>query len=371
MRKAAIGLLVVVIFMLTACNNNKISNSSKTAQKKPVVQGKELYLTKQSSTPSDTRGLILKNIGNPLDVDELDTGLMDLSQEHFSPQDYYLQVGKYINKANLNEWVNRKSKSNPNGLNPEIPGNKDSLQLEKAYPPILSYVLEQDYLDKSGKTAGVSIAVALDKTVQVSYTDAQGLVYSDSVTVGDSAFTQEGENIGESIIKQLRNKHIVPNVPIFLTLYQTADTDKSIVPGYFFEKAFVDTGEGSIDSWSGVDRKYYPFPDSSTSTLDKGTSDMFQNLKDDFGTNFPDANYTMVGEGLYVDKQLTNLEIDIKVPGADRPLVEAMTQYLASELQNKALPDYIPISIRLMDIDDEKALITWDPEKESIGTYIY
>jgi hypothetical protein len=48
-----------------------------------------------------------------------------------------------------------------------------------------------------------------------------------------------------------------------------------------------------------------------------------------------------------------------------------MTQYIASEIQNKALPDYIPISIRLLDIDDEKALITWDPTKGSIGTYIY
>ncbi|MYL61599.1 CamS family sex pheromone protein, partial [Virgibacillus halodenitrificans] len=163
-------------------------------------------------------GVITNQVGNRLDIDEMEEGLRRHSKEVFSPKDYLFQEGQFLEKDLLYDWLSRdltkkqfdealeaaidkrkkdkqpvsdqwlayKKEELRRGLNPPIKDMTDEMktkekkELQVNSPKYVTHVLEQNFLkkkeDKSVEVAGMSIGIAM-KSVYRYQTETGGAYY--------------------------------------------------------------------------------------------------------------------------------------------------------------------------------------------------
>ncbi len=138
--------------------------------------------------------------------------------------------------------------------------------MKKNNPKILSHVLEQNFINKeNGNVEGLSLAISLNEFYDIKVADDKGLIYTDQVKVdiNDDEIddvVNYGKEIAEIIVKDIRKNENIPNVPIYMTLYQESNIN-DIIPGLFLADTFIAKGEDNINKWTKIDRKklYIPF----------------------------------------------------------------------------------------------------------------
>ena len=76
----------------------------------PDVQLKdEYYQTLLPFKKSASRGLVAEDrAGTKYDIQEVEEGLLRLSNQHFDPKDYYFQEGQYIDESTTDVMVKKK-----------------------------------------------------------------------------------------------------------------------------------------------------------------------------------------------------------------------------------------------------------------------
>ncbi|WP_243647110.1 CamS family sex pheromone protein [Scopulibacillus darangshiensis] len=385
MLKKWLGLCVVCsMLILSACsfgsddNKNKvIKNTPKGDDQKvtliPQVNSKD-YQSIQPKKPSDTRGYITYGVTNRTDIDELEMGLMRLSKDPFSPNDYVFQSGQYLTEKDINGMLYRKSKDTPHGLNPPLGDGKDVREKAENSPKILSYVLEQDYLKKSGKDeyklGGVSLAISLNQVYADKVMDKEGKTYEVKKDLDINKVKQKGKEYAQEIVKRVRGKKGLGQVPIFVTLYLEAPPE-SLVPGHYFAKASVSQGSSSIGKWDKVDSEYILFPSSKANKDYKSDADIFNNFKKDVEDYFPNF-IGVIGKGFYKGGELDNLTFDISIKFYDKTEVVGFTNYVASLLQNNfPFPGSVPVQIYIKSANQPEAVIVKKPDQDKPFVHIY
>ncbi|MGW6189119.1 CamS family sex pheromone protein, partial [Bacillus subtilis] len=369
--KVIIG-LTLALTMLVACDNKKDIEQEISA---PIVQGKEVYQTKLPVKFNVSREALVKNVDNPLDISELELELMELSMDHFSPKKYSFQEGQYLNEKIMYKWLERKSKEETKGLNPSIVDTGNPLKDEKKSPKILSHILEQNYLNKDGEIEGISLALSLKTYYYIKVTDSKGLVYTDKVKIDEDKdnindVKESGKKIAEKVVKRIRDSKDIPDVPILLTLYQEEQRN-SVIPGSFLTETYIPQGENNIKEWNDIDRKYYAFPSDDLETLDKSTSDSLTYFKEDIQKYFNNLKIVVNGRALYVNKDLNDMKIDIEAAGISPSESIALLQFIETQIHSRLLPEYVAITVRLMDQNKEKGIMIWDPSEKKVTTHIY
>lgn len=361
---------ITPLFLLVSCSNDEqvvINDIS-------LVQEKDIYEIEQPAKFNVSRGLTLSYINNSLNIKEIEKGLMDLSVNHFSTTKFYMQEGQYLDKNIISKWLDRKSKEGF-GLNPPIKNSTgDILEDEKNNPKILSHVLEQNFINKeSGKVEGISLAISLNEFYDIRVTDDQGLVYTDQVKVDsndDNVNDVEiyGKEIAEIIIKDIRNNIKIPNVSIYLTLYQESDK-YAILPGIFLAETFIPKGVDRIDEWNNIDIKNYTFPSDSLYSLNKDTYDKLLIFKEDIQEGFKYLHPKIIGKLRYQNGKLIDLKIDVNVPLISEAALIGLLQFTSDKIDtilfnekiNPILFNNIPITIRIIDQKQDVGIIIWDP----------
>ena len=99
---------------------------------------------------------------NSVDTRELERGLIQISKNQFSTNQYVFQEGQYLDSSTVTDWLTRKSKSNPKGLNPV---NNGKTGTDTRNPIYLEEIIEQDYLTGSGSKysiGGMSLGLAMN-----------------------------------------------------------------------------------------------------------------------------------------------------------------------------------------------------------------
>ncbi|MFJ7731470.1 CamS family sex pheromone protein [Lysinibacillus sp. NPDC097231] len=364
-RKSMLFFITPLLFLVSCSNDDQVVKNDIS-----TFQEKKIYEIKQPAKFNVSRGLILSNINNSLNVNEIERGLMDLSVNHFSTNKFYMQEGQYLDKTIISQWLDRKSKEGF-GLNPSIKNSTgDVLEDEKNNPKILSHVLEQNFINKeNGKVEGMSLAISLNEFYDIRVTDDKGLVYTDQVKVDsndDNVNDVEnyGKEIAEIIIKDIRNNKKIPNVPIYVTLYQESNKN-DIIPGIFLAETFIPEGGNRIDEWTDIDIKNYTFPSDSLYSLDKDTYDKLLNFKEDIQKGFKHLNPKIIGKLRYQNGKLIDLKIDVNVPLIKDTELIGLLQFTGDKL-NTILFDYIPITIRIIDQKQDVGIILWDPIKKQL-----
>ncbi|MFE4525174.1 CamS family sex pheromone protein [Cytobacillus firmus] len=374
-------ILIASLLLLSSCISNEVIPEQESNGQKiptPVTQGKEMYKVKTPVKFNVARGSIINNIDNPLDINEIELGLMLLSMEHFSPENFYFQEGQYLNTETINKWLKRESSEQTEGFNPPIKGSENveqALKQEEENPKIVSHILEQNYVDKDGKTKGISLAISLNSFYYFQVSDNNGLIHSGNVKVdnnnnGTNDVKIYGENIAENVVKRIRNNKKIPNVPILLTLYQE-ESRGSVVPGRFLSSTFIPEGKSGINDWDNIDKKYMELPSGDAEKIDRYSSESFKNFNVDIEKNFTNLNIKVLGKGLYIDKTLSELSVDIETAGLSHPQLIALIQYVGAEIQSQVIPNTVPIKVNISSVKEAEAVLTWDPASQEIKTHIY
>ncbi|MFG3613478.1 CamS family sex pheromone protein [Rummeliibacillus stabekisii] len=368
--KTGILLIIPSLFFLISCNKDTVVTKTTSAEKNVAIQEDQIYQIKQPAKSNISRGLIVRNIDNPLNIQEIEIGLMDFSSKYFPTDKYYLQEGQYLNEELINKWLERKSKDEPDGLNPSK-NNNGLLKSERESPKILSHVLEQNFINKKGKLAGISLAISLNEYYHFSVMDNKGATYTDEVKVDNdnnkiNDVETYGKKITRNIINDIRSNKDIPRVPIFITLYQESKQN-SIIPGRFLAETYLSEDEVKIPKWNSINRKYYSFPSDELYKKDRISSDILSDLKTDIQKYFVSLNPTVTGSLLYKKDELAKMNINVNTPVISDTELIALSQFITSEIN--IISPKVDTTINIVNHKKEKVgFITWNPVAKKIYT---
>ncbi|MTT33026.1 CamS family sex pheromone protein [Terrilactibacillus sp. BCM23-1] len=346
-----------------------------TATLIPKMNKKDYQSLKPTGNSSDsTRGYIGYGVNNRVDIDQLETGLMDMSKSVFSPDDYVFQSGQYLSQQDIDNMLYRKSKKTPNGLNPPLGKGKTVRDQAMNSPKILSYILEQDYLKSTGKNkyelGGISLAISLNQVYTDKVTDKAGKQYDVKKTLNVSQVKQQGKTIAQKVLQQVRQKNGLGNVPIFITLYAEAP-DSSLVPGYFYSKTYVSNNSGSIGKWDNVKEDNVLFPSDESKSKYKSDNELFNNFKTDVSKYFPNF-IGVIAKGRYENGDLADLNFQISIKFYDKTEVMGFASYVTSLVKDRfPFSKNIPVQISIITPNTQEAVIVSTPDMDEPFVHVF
>lgn len=314
--------------------------------------------------PSAARGAITNQVTNRVDIDELEEGLRRHSTTVFDPKKYVFEEGQFLDTEEIYSLID--------SLNPEIKkkGTKEEqIKEHRNNPRVFSHVLEQNFLKKNDdntvKLVGVSIGISL-KSVYRFQTETGGPYYYEKIPKDE--MIAEGQRVAEQVLATLREKDGLEKVPIMFALFREEE-QSSPVPGNFVMKTVVGEGDTSIGKWENINEEYVLFP--SGRAKDKYNED-YQKVKtfsEKIAGYFP--NYVGVaGKGLYIDKNLTQLSIEVPIEFYGKGEVLGFTQY-AFGLVKEIFPNYYDIQIEITSSSGSESLIYRKAGEDEPKVHIY
>ena len=314
----------------------------------------QYYRTLLPYKQSATRGKIVSRLNSRYDIKEAEHGLLRLSQQQFSPDDYYFQEGQMITDEEATSWLQRTSADNPNGLNPEDGrSSAEQDEGERPDPELLAHILEQNYLVKTEedkiRLGGVSIGLAMNT---VYYSSIDGIPYEESIP--QEEIESEGKRMADEIVSRLREKEEMADVPILVSLF-AQNNRNAMTPGTYFAYGAAPRGESEVANWNAINEAFVVFPTSGTNEQYRDIDTAFRNFKQDVELYF--SNFTsVIGKGFYQDNQLHQLKIEIPIQFYGSSEVIGFTQYVTGLLMDH-FPDNVELEVNVTSTNGAEALI--------------
>ena len=282
---------------------------------------------------SKSRGVgISQNSDNLLNLKSFEAGLTTISKDHFSTKSYIFQEGQYLNKATIQDWLGRKSSSNPEGLNPSDNGKKEA---NKRNPIYVQQIEEQDYMKQNNgklELAGMTIGIGMN---QKDYYQKEQYGATYSTIISKEKRIEEGKIAAKKVLARVRQK-VGNNVPIVIAMFAQAPND-SLVGGYFYSYTVSKSGT-DIGSWTETNIKSYVLPATEDNKLpNDNDSTSFDNFQKEVKNFFPNIS-NVTGQGQYKDKTLQGLHITITTQFYSETEITSFTQYVAQAATSGFFP---------------------------------
>lgn len=345
----------------------------------PSIQLDESYYkTLIPYKESASRGLVVSNLYTKYDINEVEAGLMRLSQNVFNTDEYFFQEGQYLDAYTVSNWLYRENQNS--NLDPSLwglnPSNEDESGVEmdpetraKEAPIYLAHIVEQNYLKKTTDDkvglGGVSIGLALN-SIYYYQKEQYGEYYEE--TIPDEVIEQKGKEIAEEVITRLRARPELQNVPIVIGLFKQKARN-SIVPGTYFAYNVSDSGQNGLSDWQSIDEVYVTFPTTQEGDYFREMNTAFQNFKQDIDKYF--SNYTsVIGSGFYRNQQLQKVKIEIPIQFYGKTEIIGFVQYLSGVILSQ-LPNDVSIEVNITSINGTEALILKEPNENEPFVHIY
>ncbi|KOO46159.1 CamS family sex pheromone protein [Priestia koreensis] len=369
-----------ITFMLAGCSllPNHSDKGKKEQKSTPITKISSPVQYYPSATPFKegvNRGQITSYLHSKLDIDEVELGLMELSQDEYDTDDYIYQEGQLIDNDELDDWLKRSSTTDK-GLNPPIKTKKDAsvddkLKAEEDNPKYLAYVLEQDYLDKDGNVAGMSLGLVLHSTYYFKTTDSQGLIYNGSKKLSTQKAQEYGKKVAQKIVDQLRKKKDTKDLPIYFTLFQESNKG-DILPGQFVSSNYIKGSGDKLGGWDDLNRKYYLFPSTAADKDQKEVAGQIGLFQDELNKYYGKSRtMPVVAKGLFVDKNLQKLSVEIPVASMSKTEIISLSQFVANMLTEGALPNHSIIEVKITALDKIRSFILFDPNEDEPFIHVY
>lgn len=370
---------MVVTAMLAGCSLPSLTNdstvvqsNSKDKQETTIIPSMQIdnqyYRTLLPYKESASRGLIVSNINTKYDIKEAESGLQRLSQQAFDPDKYYFQEGQYLDAKTVTSWLSRSS-DNPAGLNPKTTKSMSATERATKAPIYLAHIVEQNYLEKDGKSnvklAGVSIGLALN-SVYYYQKQAYGATYEQDIP--QPILDAEGKKIATQVVKRLRQVKGLSQVPITIGLFKQ-QSRSAIVPGTYFAYTNVDQGSSQISDWKDINEQYVLFPTSDTTNKYRDINQNFNYFKQDIDKYF--SNYTnIVGTGFYQNNKIQKLEIQIPIKFYGSSEIIGFTQYMSGEVMDQ-FPKGLQVEVNVTSVNGPEALVVKEANADQPYIHIY
>lgn len=354
----AIAILVVAVAGLYFFNMNRVApTATKKARGVQITQsapGQYQTVIKDGRyLVSAARGITASSEPNNLDVKHFESSLLDLAKTKFKPNQYIFQEGQYLSADTVTNLLDRKSNSNPDGLNPEDNGKTD----DSRNPIYVQTLTEQDFMSKEGnnlKLAGMVIGVAMN--TQDEYQKEQyGATYTQNISDADRI--AYGKKIAPKILATVRQQAgVSKDTPIVIAMYANAPSD-SLAPGNFYAEAVSDQGT-TLKDWQTFSNQSIVLPKETTDTSKLGTDENngFANFKNDIANFFPNiAGATAVAN--FKSGTLASMNVTVTTQFYSQTEIESFTTYVAQSAL-KFLPSNVPIRIEVRTANELQAILT-------------
>lgn len=347
-------------------NNAKTSSSSSTKTYQTTETGNNGYtvlLKNGHYVTSPIAGLTATDNDNSVDTRELERGLIQISKETFSTNSFVFQEGQYITSTVANDWLGRKSKSNPLGLNPEL-GTK-----KKYNPYYLEEIMEQDFLTGSGsnyRIGGMSIGLAIN-SIDYYQKKKGGPEYQ--MTIPRSAQKKFGQQAAEQIVARLRKKKSLKNIPITVGLFAKESKD-SLVSGTYFLSGTAAANSSKITKWKTINTQTEVLPTiGNKKAINSSNASSFNSFKESIQNYFP--NISGVTATLrYENGKLAQENISITTQFYGYEQIQSFTRLVLSTAK-KYLASDVPIEIKIGSVNDIQALVAKETGDSSYQVHIY
>ncbi|WP_431028093.1 CamS family sex pheromone protein [Lysinibacillus sp. LZ02] len=336
------------------------------------------YKTLVPYKESASRGLVVSNIYTKYDMNEVETGLMRLSQNEFNTDDYYFQEGQYLSEETVRYWLARENQTTDKGpeyrgLNPsslDASGNElDAVVKAEKAPVYLAHLVEQNYLKKTDENkvtlGGISIGLALN-SIYYYQKEQYGEYYEQKID--DAVLEKVGKELAQEVVNRLRQRSELADVPIFIGLFKQEERN-AIVPGTYFAYNVADTNSSNLGDWTSINEKYVTFPMSSPQDIYREANDDFQKFKHDIDKYF--SNFTsVIGTGFYQNNGLAKLNIEVPIQFYGTTEIIGFTQYLTGTML-KYLPRDVQTTVTITSSNGAEALIKKEANKDEPFVHIY
>lgn len=360
-----INILVLALLsalILVSCGSN--GGGSKSSDTQLISQTNNNYyqgvIKKGHYVTSKSRGVSVQQNDNQLNLKGFENGLLSISKSQFPTDSYILQEGQYIDTSTAEKWLDRKSKDNPEGLNP---AGKDTKE-----PMYLQQMDEQDFMEQSHGSLnikGMTIGLGIN-SVYYYRKEAYGAVYQRNLD--DKDVKTQGKAIANQVLKRLRQRKDLKNIPIVIALYKQASND-SLVGGNFFASSVNDKGATSISNWKSLNIKNYVLPDQSSSDVNSNDEDAFENFKNQVQKFFPNLS-GVTAQAHYVNGNLRGMHINITTQFYGQSEVISFTQYVDA-MAKKYLPNSIPIDIQVSSSEGIQSFLSRKTGEKDFYTHVF
>lgn len=360
--------IVSILLIVTSCAPSRESNEPENIEEDIEEEvsiipnykvSEDQYQIMLPYRPSQARGAITNQVANRYDIDEMEEGLRRHSVGTFDPDTYFFEEGQYLTTDFIYDVI---EKHNP---------NQDKLKTRKDHeenPRIFSHILEQNYLQKTKNDnvalGGVSFGIAL-KSVYRYQTENGGPYYEYEISKKQAI--QKGEEIAEDLAVKLREIEGLENVPFMIALYHEQSLS-SQVPGNFVKQTIVKEGDNKLGKWENISEKYVLFPSS------EGKKDYLDDYEkvNTFGNGVADyfPNYVgVIGEGLYIDDNLTSLTINIPIEFYGKNEIVGFTQYVYG-LADQTFSKNHKLEIKVTSASQVESLLFREAGEDKLNVHI-
>ena len=328
---------------------------------------------------SANRGATLGTNSN-YNLKAFETGLLEISQEHFSTDNHLIQEGQYLDSSTVNKWLERyrpegkgfnqygdpitvdESSQNLEGLNPQHNGSKEP---DERTPIFLESILEQNYVTETEngyKLSGISIGLAMNT---VDYYQKKQFDATFETKISEEELIQQGKEMADKIIERMRQVEGLEEIPIVVGIFKQTPQD-SLAGGSYVAEGVSENGSNSVGGWTNLSVKKLVFP------LQGGEStelNSFQNFKSEVESFFPNLS-GVTAEATYIDDTLVKMKVDIVTQFYGETEVIAFTQHVYDQAV-KFLPPNIPIEISISSIKGMEAFLARETGENQFYSHVF
>jgi len=378
-------ILAGAILVLTSCtpsieNDDEVvqNEDDKEQKQKSIVSSHQLsdeeYRTILPYRPSASRGVITNQMGNRVDIDEMETGLRRLSKDYFDPEKYFFEAGQYLTSDMLYNWLDtyptneeEADKEDKLALNPPLDEENATKEDYENNPKYLTHIMEQNFLKKNDddtvELAGASLGIALKSEFTF---EVGGNTYHKKIS--KSKMMEKGKEIAQTVLKRVRNIDEMSNIPIMISLYRE-EAQSSPVPGNFVAKTSVEGDQASIGEWKTVAEENILFPSEEGKEKYADTQKLVQNFSTRIEEYFPDY-VGVIGEGFYIDEELQKLTLEIPLEFNGKGEIIGFTQYTYG-LVEEMFKNYYDLEVKIKSNQKMESLIYRNAGDDEATVHIY
>lgn len=353
--------LMMAVMALSACGRNSKSNYSTTGTSAGNYQG---VIKKGHYRTSKARGVNVSQNNNQYNLKSFESGLTTVSKRVFSTKNYIFQEGQYLDTDTVTNWLGRKTKKNPEGLNP-AQGKKSNPN-----PEYIQQLEEQDYMTESGsklKLKGMTIGIGINSEYNYKKKD-DGPSYTKKIS--NAEVERQGKIAAEKVLKRLRARKDLQNIPIVIALYKQAPDD-SLVGGTFF--AYSNNKGDTISSWHTLHYRNEVLPKAGGTTSenqdDSSNSSSFSNFKSQVQSFFPNLS-GVTAQAQYNGSSMTGMHITITTQFYSQSEITSFTQYI-TRAARRYLPSGIPIDIKIQSDSNVQAVVFRNSGSDKFQSHVF
>lgn len=303
---------------------------------------------------SPIRGLTANGIQNGYNQKSFERGLLRLSHENFSADQYYFREGQVLDEETVKAWLGRETKDNPQGLNSE--------DLET--PLIFQQLLAYEFLEEDGKkVGGMSLGFSFTR-----YFEQEGV----KSEVSKEIMMKQVHKTVSSVLARIRKIPGYERIPVQVNIYEQAPANQ-LVGGHYIYTAVSEDGGQSIDEYEDVEERDLLLPvvqGTQNLATEKGLNQQFLTLKNTIQTAFPNL-VSVTGIAYFVDEKLIDFTIKIDSKYFSQSEIASYTQFIGKQIEALFKEQAGNITVEVSAIGVPQALIIRKNGEKEILSHLF